>query len=198
MIIKVNKCPYNEDEELYSYNRFNLKTGATILVGKNGTGKTTMLRFIEQAVNDKGNCKLLTFDNYTQGGSQSLSSALFHNKLDHLATLACSSEGQRINANLGEFIRNIGYTVRHSESGTKLVILMDAVDSGLSIDSVVTLKDVFDLIVEDAKENNIEVYIVASANGYELPNGMRCFSVKDGAYIKFDSYESYKTYILSQ
>ena len=76
-------------------------------------------------------------------------------------------------------------------------ILLDAIDSGLSIDNVIDIKKyLFDTIVEDAKKNDFTVFIVVSANEYEMCVGEKCFNIQDGKYEDISSYEDFKSVVL--
>jgi hypothetical protein len=74
-------------------------------------------------------------------------------------------------------------------------ILLDAVDSGLSVDNIVDIKEyLFKTILEDDFDG--QIYIVVSANEYELCRGENCFDVYGGKYVKFPNYEKYRNFIL--
>ena len=75
-------------------------------------------------------------------------------------------------------------------------ILLDAVDSGYSIDNVIELKELFNLILYDSHKLGYEVYIVVSANEYELAADMNCLDVAEGKYVTFDEYDNFKKFIL--
>lgn len=201
MIIRVDKNPYDVDENLYSYTKVDFPVGLTVLVGRNGSGKTTLLNYVEsqcdKEVNAKNNTTIIKYNNYLDGGSNSLSNALFNDDMSKLANLTMSSEGQRIGINIGDVCQEIGATIHNSQPNSRLVVLFDAVDSGLSIDTIVDLKDVFNMIIEDASAKNIEVFIIVSANGYELANGSRCLDVSNGEFITFADYDEYKNFILT-
>ena len=133
--------------------------------------------------------------------------------------LFTSSEGEGIKANLGrksstysEFIQN-GYVndreyrffraFRGDDENTIDVIecpdrvfLFDAVDSGLSVDSVVEVKGLFDLMLNDHKGTGKNIYIIIAANEYELARNADCFDVNAGKYIRFKDYEEYRTFII--
>lgn len=47
-----------------------------------------------------------------------------------------------------------------------------------------------------ARFKNVEVYIVVSANSYEMASGEQCLDVWSGKYITFEDYEDYRRYIL--
>ena len=74
-------------------------------------------------------------------------------------------------------------------------ILLDAVDSGLSVDNIVDIKEgLFKTILEYNYGN--EIYMVISANEYEMARGEQCFDVYNGKYITFKNYEEYRSMIL--
>ena len=53
-------------------------------------------------------------------------------------------------------------------------------------------KELFPLIIEDCKKNNIEVYLILSANNYELCNGENCIRVSDAKHFKFKNYDEFR------
>lgn len=136
------------------------------------------------------------------------------------ASLATSSEGESISINLGTFVGSIHNFLKTGEvdtQGSRLAaafrrageleeeeksksnqrwILLDAADSGLSIDNVIDLKDVFNLMIEDAQSLGVELYILISANEYELASESNCFDVMRCKYVKFNDYAEFKDFIL--
>ena len=56
-------------------------------------------------------------------------------------------------------------------------------------------KYLFNTIFEDT--TGTDVYIVVSANEYELARGENCFDVYNGKYIQFEDYEDYRNFILN-
>lgn len=215
--------PYGDGFYTCRPKKINLNSGLTVLVGCNGAGKTTLLNNIKQEL--KGNSvPVLSFNNLTDGGSHGLSLAAYNEDWSALATMTCSSEGETIGINISRWIQGVRSFIangfycantreerfmdifRDQDKLTeerKLLgeheerwILLDAADSGYSIDNVLDLKDVFNLIIKDAKAFNKEVYIIISANEYELANGEQCFDVNSGKYITFEDYEDYKKFIL--
>ena len=41
-----------------------------------------------------------------------------------------------------------------------------------------------------------EIYIVVSANEYEMASGEQCFDVYNGKYVKFKDYEDYRNLVM--
>jgi len=207
---------YNEDEPLYKKKDISLKSGVTVLVGCNGIGKTTMLHQIEAKLKEK-KIPCIYYDNLHEGGSSSISEAMFYGDSVFGATAMCSSEGENIVMNMGKLASKLGHFIKTGESrkrskleqsmrtayGVKEEapeepikerwILLDAIDSGLSVDNIVDLKEyLFKVIQEHSKELGVDTYIVISANEYEMARNEQCFLVHEGKYVPIDSYEEYR------
>jgi len=76
-------------------------------------------------------------------------------------------------------------------------ILIDRCDSGYSIDNIVDLKELLPLIMAAAEKEGKDLYIVISANNYELASGERCYDVSTGTFCKPKTYKAYKKRILA-
>ena len=88
-----------------------------------------------------------------------------------------------------------GETIEEVEIPKERWILLDAVDSGLSVDNIVDIKeDLFKTILEYNFGN--EIYIIVSANEYEMARGEKCFDVYNGKYVEFKDYEEYRDFIV--
>ena len=214
---KLEKDYYEEGTYLYKKRTITIEPGITVLVGCNGIGKTTLLHQMKSQLK-KENIPYIKFDNLNDGGSKSVSEAGFYGDMEFMATAMCSSEGENIVMNMGKLaskLRNFietgdapkGVVQRQFEKafGTKqhekeLVnerwILLDAIDSGLSVDNVVDLKEyLFRTIFEYSFGN--EIYIIVSANAFEMARGEQCFDVYNGKYIQFKDYEEYRQFVLN-
>lgn len=214
-LINVWKDPYGEGFDTCKPEQITIHSGLTVLVGCNGAGKSTLLRNIEDELKEN-KIPYHYFDNLKDGGLHSRGEALFENDFVFAATAMSSSEGENITMNLGklfyklkEFMKNGRVKSRTTElidvlSGEEYKVpetkerwlLLDAIDSGYSIDNVVDVKNVLKLIINDFKLNGYDLFIVISANEYELANGEDCFDVNSGEYIRFEDYEDFKKFIL--
>ena len=56
--------------------------------------------------------------------------------------------------------------------------------------------DVLNFILKDAKKIGVKLFIVITANEYELCRRNKCFDVNSGEYIEFKDYEDYRKFIL--
>ncbi len=184
---------YNEGEYIFKKNNIEIHSGLTVLVGCNGIGKTTLLFEIKNQLKKK-KIPFINFNNLVDGGGNAREEALYRSELDFLATTCCSSEGENIMLNIGNLAQNIRRSIKKYEDENEYWILLDAVDSGLSIDNIIELKEFFNLLIEDNK--NKDIYILASANEYEMAREEQCFDVANCKYITFKDYEDYRNYII--
>ena len=190
----VHKDPYCTNEIIYTKDAFKLHPGVTVLVGCNGIGKSTLLRRIEEALEEEGS-PVMRYDNLCQGGETAKSKAVLRDNMEVAASLMLSSEGEQIAINLGETAAEIGRFVRKNKGAPEIWLLFDAIDSGLSIDNIEDVKKyLFDTILNDNPSS--DVYIIVSANEYEMCRGENCFDTRNGEYITFSDYEQYREFIL--
>lgn len=190
--IELIKDYYEDGVNIFSKKYVTIEPGITVLVGCNGYGKTTLFSFIKEALN-KDNIKFIHYNDRQEGGTSKIGSAIFYGDIAFASASFCSSEGERIILNLGQLTQKISSYIRGYKQDEHW-ILLDAVDSGLSIDNVVELKDLFKAIIEDCKDS--KVYIVVSANEYEMVNGEKCLDVYNCKYREFKTYNAYRNFIL--
>lgn len=184
--------PYREGR-LFRTKTITINPGLTVLVGCNGAGKTTLLKMLKGALEKEYPDRVIHYDNLSQGGKNTYNSLAFHQRYDLLATRMTSSEGETITQCLGDVARMIG-TVTRADQDQPVFILLDSIDSGLSIDHIIDLKrDLF----EFACEIHPETYFITVANEYEMANGERCWDVNSSREIRFSDYEDYKEFILT-
>lgn len=209
---------YDEGFNLYKNKTVIINPGLTVLVGCNGIGKTTFQKQIKNRLK-KLNIPYIGYDNLHDGGSSSVSKASFYGNYSFMASAISSSEGENIVLNMKQLASELGYFVKtgitkdsnpfvdvfKSLDGTQEEtqetipaerwILLDAVDSGLSVDNIIDIKEHLFKTIFKHNFNN-EIYIIVSANEYEFARGEQCFDVYNGKYIQFKDYEEYRNMIL--
>lgn len=218
-VINTWRDPYDEGFSTCRLRQVTIKSGFTVLVGCNGAGKSTLLRNIKSELK-KEDIPCHLFDNLHNGGANSRSINAFEENWEFVATSMCSSEGENINMNIGglakklkEFMVTGRISDRFSRIGDAFArvsgkkeyetpqtnerwLLLDAIDSGFSIDNVIETKDFFKMVINDFADHGYELYIVVSANEYELANGEDCFDVMNGKYVQFKNYDDFKKFIM--
>ena len=161
-IINTWRDPYDEGFSTCRLRQVAIKPGFTVLVGCNGAGKTTLLRNIESELK-KENIPCHLFDNLHDGGANAKSKAALDDDWAFVATSTAASEGENINMNIGNLAKKLKkfmVTGRISDRFTRLLdafskasgdecktpetkerwLLLDAIDSGFSIDNVIETK----------------------------------------------------------
>ena len=219
MKIKTWRDPYDAGFSPTRPKEIEIEEGLTVLVGCNGAGKSTLLLNIKEEM--KKNKIPCYYYNNLREGNDSIGKAIFNGNIGMGALLMSSSEGECIKLNLSNFSNLLDNFIENGyldtkqyrferafkrlskdveeeivEESNKRVLLFDAVDSGLSVDSIIELSHMFEELLQVALDVNKELYIVIAANEYELARNRKCFDVNKGIYIEFKDYEDYRKYII--
>lgn len=192
--IPVVRDYYDVEEELFSYDFFELDKGITILVGCNGSGKTTLIHQIQQFAT-KNNIFWFSYDDVVHGRDAAMQ-IMLEDDIDQLGQLYMSSEGERVNKNFSNRMYKFGKFVKDSGDVKDYIFTIDGYDSGTSIDMVDDLIDFFNMLLEDFKERHKNLYIVMSTNQYEPCIENTCLDVTTGDIIEFRNYNEYREFIL--
>lgn len=194
--LKIEKKPY-DSQTLYKKSEITIQQGFTVLVGCNGSGKTTLIRLIKDVL-EKESIPFFTYDNKTEGASTMMSRAVLYGQIPLAGTLAISSEGEQIMVCLGEIAQQIGGFIRKNQDASDFWIFFDAIDSGFSIDNIVEIKDFLNnCLIPDVMSKGKNIYVLCSANSFEVANGENCFDVTKGEYVTFKDYDEYRKFILN-
>lgn len=195
MIFKFDRDPYNEGEYLRKKKIFEILPGVTMLVGCNGAGKSTLLHEIKEFCK-KQDIACLHFNNLTEDMNSdrflmnSIEDASYVMNLKMIA-----SEGEGIMMRISEFSSKLGNFCKTHISDKTIFILIDAVGSGLSIDNIIRIKELFNMVVKDTTEDH-QIYIIVCTNEFEFCSDMSCFDVQECKYKQFKSYTTYRNFIL--
>lgn len=170
-----------------------LQPGVTCVVGPNGAGKTTLLTQLKNFADVNG-ITVWKYSNFTDGKYED--DRYLNANVRLFATSAFSSEGEKVAMHFAGRVSEIGRLVSESKAnGKPAFVLLDALDSGASIDRVRELYDLFVLINNDIKDGG-EVYVVVAINQYELAKSpLRCVDCRTGKTVKFSCYDEYAEYI---
>lgn len=175
-----------------------LEPGLTFLVGPNGAGKTTLLSQIAD-YSKTNNIGLWQYDNLHDGGQHAANQYALQGDFTKVATAMTASEGENVALNFGNQVGEMGQRIGQAVSAHQpLIILLDAVDSGASIDRARELAQFLSFVCDKDIKDAAEVYIVVAANHYELVKApARCINVRTGSLETFPSYDEYAEFICS-
>ena len=189
----IESCdPYGTGRNVYRSKTSEFKPGVNVLVGCNGSGKTTIIKCLQDILR-YNNFKYRSYDNLRSGSSNSVSRAFFYGDMEFGVSMLSSSEGEGIVINLGKYFQTIvKFANEYKNKVCPPIVFLDAIDSGMSIDNI----DDLSYVLNDICQKNPRLYIIISANSYELTRGNRCWDVKGSREITFKSYEEYKKFII--
>lgn len=187
--------------KLFKKETLKLKPGVTNLVGCNGYGKSTLLHTIKRWAKEN-NIPIFHWDDRLDGQQNLKGDALRKGgkKNTEIAmSLMLSSEGESIEiafeymADLIFGVLNKALTAQQKD----VILLFDAIDSGASINTIRSFKDVFNILIDRTKEKNTNLYIVTTSNTYEMTIGTNNLDTCELTYIpEFGSYKAFSDFIL--
>lgn len=195
MIFQLDRDPYVKGQYLRKRRTFEINPNVTMLVGCNGSGKSTLLNEIKEY------CKIqhipcLYFDNLTEDNR---SDRFLLNSIEDMSYVMnlkmFASEGEGIMMRISEFSLKLGRFCKKYENADQIFLLFDSTGSGLSIDNIIHIKSLFNLVL-DNKPQHQDIYILVSTNEFEFCKDEQCFDVQQCKYRQFKSYITFRNFIL--
>ena len=188
-------------EEILFFDKMGLEQ-VTLLFGGNGIGKSSLIKGILRQKEVKFNCnketKLYSYINTEQNfrnmeKNSNLSYKDMFNPyfLEQKYDASELSEGQSIIYSLQDIFE---LCKQIKENNNDSVILLDEIDSGLSVDKVEYLSNKIKETTD--KYSNIQ-FIIAFNNFEFCRNFPKVFNMYDGEYINIESYDHYRNIINS-
>lgn len=200
--------PVDSGRKLYNRRHINISPNLiTTLIGCNGAGKSSLIICMESILKSN-DFPLIKFDNLHDGGQNSISEFAFLQDFSKMASLMTSSEGESIVQNIFPRLEAAAGVVRglykRNHSGKlfretdHIFIILDALDSGFSIDNICNIKLRLYELIQLAKEHNKYLYIVIAANSFEMVVDTNGWDVQGSKYMYFseNDYPKYKKFIM--
>ena len=157
--------------DLHNGFELELKPGVTCLVGPNGAGKTTLLAQLNEYATGH-NIPVWKYSNYADGKYEDYRYLETDTRL--FAQNAFASEGEKVAIHFSGRVGEIGRLVTESRKTKQpAFVLLDALDSGASIDRARDLFELFKMIDED-----IWPKFEAIFDRYKALNNYRPFFIK--------------------
>ena len=186
--------------------RYVLKPGITVLSGCNGYGKTTTTEAMMYWLNNNG-FKYFSFDGADVCENDYRGKCLLSNNFHALASFMSSSEGEQQLSIFTDFCKKTLALIDDSYDRSKpFILFIDAIDSGLSIDTVAMVRNYLFRVMHDIMKLNIDVYIIITSNTYEMCRSdnidkadkdlFRCMDTYTFKDKRFKSYNAYAKFIM--
>lgn len=167
-------------------NNIIINKGITILMGNNGCGKSYACQQIRDYLREN-NKEVYYTDVYTEGKNITRN-YLEEGNTKAVAKYTFASEGQRVyDTFVDNHVTKLGSFVKKLIGNNKKegFIIIDGVDSGVSIDMILNLKDLFKMIEKDCIDNNIDIYIILTSNSFELCKYYDCIWIPTMEHYKY-------------
>ena len=220
-IRNIETHPYNE--KLFEKDTLTLTNKVTVLSGPNGYGKTTLMRELKTALKANGAIQFdnnprsrklsfsasgifqdknidqdatigfLSYDSHDDDYSRTISSNLFNENFEQVALRKTSSEGQNNLLSLADLFDNAQAIAKEHQNLRHLILFVDGIDSGLSID---ILRFIIDTLNDKLKQvehhnPNLEASIIFTANSYEFAKSLPTIDPVTFEPISYNSYDDF-------
>lgn len=186
-----NPDQYNE---IHWYNLFG---PIVVLLGPNGTGKSTSIRNMTDELKGQDNIKVVSYSTTNDDVVKKYTNP--YNLRPEALAAAFLSEGERMNNSFFTWIEEDLLPAILKDRDKELYIFIDEADSGLSIDKInEAFRDLIFIIKEEVKRGR-KIHMVVTANSYELAEVFKddyqlasYIWVPTGDYINLGSYNKFK------
>ena len=217
-VTDLERCPYEKGDILFLKGSVEIPEGLTVITGCNGSGKSTLLYDIEEKFKGNDDWYIISYREKEDGRGNSMSSYLFMGDYRSIASVFSASEGEAVFRNYANKVyheiatfRDTKIISRHPEENAllrykyirmdkakNLLVILDGIDSGVSLDMTLDIKNFLHTILEDLRTRipKVPVYILVSSNSWEFCEGERCLDARSLKFKEFSSYEEYRKYIL--
>ena len=163
--------------------------GLTTIVGKNGSGKSSMTSELNQYLKDH-NIPVYYYEQ-RENGRRSASSFVLGGSIQETGNYYCSSEGERIIVSMSYSMQRIKQFLNNRKDAEMIFVLFDGIDSGLSINLIRDIQSLFDIMLKEFPN----LAIINTTNNYEFTKDSRCIIAKNGKDIEFSKYEDFVKFI---
>lgn len=142
----------------------------------------------------------MSYDSHADDHSNTISSALTNQNLTLFALRQESSEGENNLYSLSELFNNAGAVAKEYQNLKQLVLFVDGIDSGLSVDMIDLIVRTLDTKIKQVESlnPNLEVAMVFTTNNYEMTRNLPTFDPTTFEPVSYDSYEDFRTDMLAK
>lgn len=179
---------------------YNLLQPITILLGPNGTGKSTSIRTMIEETKNLDYMKVISYST-TNDDIVKRKNTPF--KLDP-TSLAASflSEGERMDMSFFDWMDTVMLEAILKDRDKEILMLIDEADSGLSIDNIIKAFCQIKFIVNEEVKRGRKIKVAITCNSYELAEYFKdCDNaayiwVPTNDYMVLGSYTRFKSHYL--
>ena len=229
-ILNITRDPYYEEEYLFEKNHLTLTDQVTVFVGPNGYGKTTLVTMLKEALEDAGavsfsnnayarglarvfdlnetdkykkdnaSIGFISYDSHADDYTNSISTSLVNNNMQQLLLRNESSEGENNLISLADLFDNAQAVAKEHQNLEHLIIFVDGIDSGLSIDKIDFIIRNLDLKIKQVESQNqdLNIALVFTANHYEMVRNLPTIDPITFKKLNYKSYEEFRNDMINK
>ena len=227
-IRNIETHPY--DEKLFNNDTLTLTNKVTVLSGPNGYGKTTLMRelknalkangaiefdnnprarkltfsaseiFLDKSIDKNATIGFLSYDSHADDYSSTISKNIYNEDFAQVALRKTSSEGQNNLMSLMDLFDNAQAIAKEHQQLRQLVIFVDGIDSGLSVNLLHLIAKTLDAKLKQVERHNpnLEVFIIFTTNAYELVRNLPTIDPITVEPVSYKNYEDFYQDILDK
>lgn len=229
-ISNITRDPYYEEEYLFEKDRLTLTDQVTVFVGPNGYGKTTLVNMLKEALERDGavsfsnnpharsiarafelvkadesaknraSIGFISYDSHADDHTNSISASLVNNNMRQLLLRRESSEGENNLISLADLFDNAQAVANENPDLEHLIIFVDGIDSGLSVDKIDFIVRNLNLKIKQVESQNpdLNVALVFTANHYEMVRNLPTIDLITFETINYSDYEEFRSDIIKK
>lgn len=143
---------------------------------------------------DTATLGFISYDSHADDHTNTMSSTLVNKNLAQFALRSESSEGQNNLYSLMELFNNAQAIAKEHQNLEQLIIFVDGIDSGLSVDMIDLIIRTLDVKMKQVEDQNpnLEVTMIFTTNNYEMVRNMIALDPITSESIEYKSYEDFR------
>lgn len=143
---------------------------------------------------DKATLGFISYDSHADDHTNTMSSTLANKDLVQFALRGESSEGQNNLYSMMDLFNNAQAIAKKHQNLEQLIIFVDGIDSGLSVDMIDLIIRTLDVKMKQVEDENpnLEVAMIFTTNNYEMVRDSIALDPITSEPIEYESYEDFR------
>lgn len=143
---------------------------------------------------DTATLGFISYDSHADDHTNTMSSTLVNKDLAQFALRSESSEGQNNLYSMMDLFNNAKAVAKKHQNLEQLIIFVDGIDSGLSVDMIDLIVRTLDVKIKQVEDQNpnLEVAMIFTTNNYEMVRNMIALDPITSESIEYKSYEDFR------
>lgn len=143
---------------------------------------------------DKATIGFISYDSHADDHTNTMSSTLVNKNLSLFALRAESSEGQNNLYSMMDLFNNAQTIAKKHQNLEQLIIFVDGIDSGLSVDMIDLIIRTLDIKIKQVEDQNpnLEVAMIFTTNNYEMVRDSIALDPITSEPIEYENYEDFR------